>query len=54
MLKFVICGKFHFGHRDLETPKTSKFVPKKWILLGSKARRTWGHEGAALWVKAKK
>ena len=30
------CGKFHFGHRGslrgLETPKTSRFVPKKWIL----------------------
>ena len=22
------CGKFHLGHRGLETPKTSKFVPK--------------------------
>ena len=23
------CGKFHFGHRGLETSKTSKYVPKK-------------------------
>ena len=41
------CGKFHFGH--METPKTSKFVPQKWILArGSKGRRTQGQEGVAL------
>ena len=30
------CGKFHFGHRGLETSKTSKYVPKKLILAGNK------------------
>ena len=39
-------GKFHFGHRGLETPKTSKFVPKKDF--------SWGQEGAALGVKKAK
>ena len=31
MLNFVfivLCGTSHFGHRGLETPKTSKFDPK--------------------------
>ena len=59
--KMKRCGKFHFGHRGLETPKTSKFVPKldfsweqKVAALGAGRRhigtgmmRTWGQEGAA-------
>ena len=41
------CGKFHFGHRGLETSKTSKYVPKKLILAGNKRLLPMREEGAA-------
>ena len=56
-----MCGKFHFGHRGLETPQTSKFVPKldfRWEQkvaalgagrrhIGTGTMRTWREEGGA-------
>ena len=45
------CCKFHFGHRGLETPNTSKFVPHFGAgrrHKGTRRKRTWGQEGAAL------
>ena len=54
------CGKFRFGQRVLETPKTYKFIPKMDSLAGNKELggrkalqrdrkdvRTWGQENAA-------
>ena len=44
-----MCAKFHVGHRGLESPKTSRFVPKMDFSWGQKVAALGGQEGPAKW-----